>query len=105
MTEEQTYERKERSTAKTWDDIRALRYSLNDPPPNWPSGVRPISQDGAALFGIDPASNKLYWDGKEVILRDRIRLRREREARCRRPPGRASCGVAASCLLLPGRLI
>ena len=34
---------------KTWDDIRSFRYSTMDPPPNWPSGVRPISQEGMAL--------------------------------------------------------
>jgi hypothetical protein len=57
--------------AKTWDDIRAFRYSTMDPPPDWPSGVRPISVEAIALLGIDPASNKLYWDGKELLVRDR----------------------------------
>jgi hypothetical protein len=33
--------------------------STMDPPPNWPAGVRPISQEGMALFGIDPTTNKL----------------------------------------------
>jgi hypothetical protein len=28
------------------------------------------------LIGIDPATNKLYWDGKEVMVRDRLRLGR-----------------------------
>ena len=59
---------------KTWDDIRSFRYSTMDPPPNWPSGVRPISQEGLALLGIDPPTNKLFWDVKEIVLRDRIRL-------------------------------
>jgi hypothetical protein len=26
------------------------------------------------LLGIEPATNKLYWDGKEVVLLDRVRL-------------------------------
>jgi hypothetical protein len=60
--------------AKTWDDIRAIRFSKTDPPPDWPFGVRPISQDGLGLFDIVPASNKLFWDGREVVLRNRIRL-------------------------------
>ena len=60
--------------AKTWDEIRAVRYSTMSPPPEWPAGVRPISIDGVTLFGIDPATNKLYWDGKEVVVRDRLRL-------------------------------
>jgi hypothetical protein len=72
--------------AKTWDDLRAILFSKTDPPPDWPFGVRPISQDGLGLFGIVPASNKLFWAGREVVLRNRIRL---------------SCGRASSLLLLP----
>jgi hypothetical protein len=60
--------------AKSWDDIRAVRYATVAPPPGWPPDVRPISTDGVSLFGINPATNKLYWDGKEVVLRDRVRL-------------------------------
>jgi hypothetical protein len=60
--------------AKTWDDIRAIRFSKTDPPPDWPFGVRPISLEGLGLFGIVPATNKLFWDGREVVLRHRIRL-------------------------------
>ena len=26
------------------------------------------------MFGINPETNKLYWDGKEVVVRDRVRL-------------------------------
>jgi ABC transporter substrate binding protein len=60
--------------AKTWDEIRAFRYSTVAPPPGWPDNVRPISIDGVTLFGIDPATNKLYWDGREIVVRDRLRL-------------------------------
>ena len=60
--------------AKTWDEIRAVRYSPLTPPPEWPSNVRPISMEGVSLLGIDPATNKLYWDGKEIVVRDRLRL-------------------------------
>jgi hypothetical protein len=60
--------------AKTWEDIRSFQYSTKEPPLNWPSGVRPISQEGLGLLGIDPTTNKLFWDGKEIVLRDRIRL-------------------------------
>jgi hypothetical protein len=56
------------------NDIRAVRYSPLTPPPEWPSNVRPISMEGVSLLGIDPATNKLYWDGKEVVVRDRLRL-------------------------------
>jgi hypothetical protein len=58
--------------AKTWDEIRAVRYSPLTPPPEWPSNVRPISIEGVSLLGIDPATNHLYWDGKQVVLRDRV---------------------------------
>jgi hypothetical protein len=58
--------------ANTWEDIRAFRYAVEDPPPNWPPGVRPLSADGVRLFGINPATNQLYWDGKELLVRDRI---------------------------------
>jgi hypothetical protein len=60
--------------AKTWDEIRGVRYSPLTPPPEWPSNVRPISLEGVSLLGIDPATNKLYWDGKEIVVRDRLRL-------------------------------
>src|SRR5262245_16340382 len=59
---------------KTWDEIRAVRYSMMDPPPTWPSGVRPISLEGLALLGIDPTTDGLFWDGKQVVLRSRVRL-------------------------------
>jgi hypothetical protein len=28
--------------------------------------------EGVSLLGIDPATNQLYWDGKQVVLRDRV---------------------------------
>ena len=33
-----------------------------------------LTGGGVSLLGIDPATNKLYWDGKEVVVRDRVRL-------------------------------
>lgn len=60
--------------AVDWNHIRALRYSAERPPVDWPANVQPISGTGLALLGIEPETNKLYWDGKEVVLRDRIRL-------------------------------
>jgi hypothetical protein len=38
--------------AKTWDEIRGVRYSLLTPPPEWPSNVRPISME--ATFPVMP---------------------------------------------------
>jgi len=60
--------------AKTWQEIRAVRYSTMARPPEWPAGIQPISIDGVALFGINPETNKLYWDGREIVVRDRLRL-------------------------------
>jgi hypothetical protein len=58
--------------ARTWHEIRGVRYSPMTPPADWPDGVRPISIEGVSLLGIDPATNQLYWDGKQVVLRDRV---------------------------------
>src|SRR5262245_39980001 len=58
--------------ATDWNDIRAVRYSPMTPPAEWPPNVRPISTEGVSLLGIDPATNQLYWDGKQVVLRDRV---------------------------------
>ena len=60
--------------AGTWQEIRAARYSTVTRPPEWPAGVRPIPIDGVTLFGINPETNKLYWDGREIVVRDRLRL-------------------------------
>ncbi|MCK1465723.1 hypothetical protein IVB34_47785 [Bradyrhizobium sp. 2] len=49
-----------------WDKIRTYRYSTEAAPEHWPRGIKPISSEGLSLFGIDPASGKLYWDGQEV---------------------------------------
>ena len=57
-----------------WHHIRTHRYSPMTPPPDWPSAVRPLSIEGVSLLGIDPATNKLYWDGKQIAVRDRVRL-------------------------------
>jgi hypothetical protein len=52
-----------------WEMIRVHRYATEDPPDNWPKGVKPISMEGLTLFGVDPTSGKLYWDGQEVATR------------------------------------
>ena len=58
--------------ATDWNDLRAVAYSPMTPAAEWPPNVRPISTEGVSLFGIDPAMNQLYWDGKQVVLRDRV---------------------------------
>ena len=51
--------------AKTWQEIRAVRYSPMTPPPEWPDGVRPISIEGVSLFGINPETNKLIAEASD----------------------------------------
>jgi hypothetical protein len=51
-----------------WRNIRTYKIS-NDRPDDWPDGVRAISQQGLALFGIKEATGELYWDGKRVMTR------------------------------------
>ncbi len=55
-----------------WDRIRANKWSPVDTPPNWPTEVRPISQPGLSLFGINPSTNELYWDGSKLITEKRF---------------------------------
>jgi hypothetical protein len=57
-----------------WERMRLNKISKEPPPKhwNWPKDVRPISMEGLTLFGIKPDANKLYWDGKEVVVRDAL---------------------------------
>ena len=58
-----------------WEKIRKFALSKYRPD-GWPKGVYGISMEGLSLLGIDDSSNKLYWDGKELITKDIIRLGR-----------------------------
>ncbi|MEW5424667.1 hypothetical protein [Amorphus sp. 3PC139-8] len=55
-----------------WAHVRATRYSKTPPPEDWPSGVMPISLEGLSLLGLDPKTNRLYWDGKELQIKRRL---------------------------------
>ena len=55
-----------------WEQIRNTRYSEKSAPKEWSKNVRPISMEGLVLLGIDPTSNKLYWDGKELQIVQRL---------------------------------
>ncbi|HTV69793.1 MAG TPA: hypothetical protein VMF90_14760 [Rhizobiaceae bacterium] len=49
-----------------WEEIQRNKYASDEATPsNWPEGLKPISVDGLALFGIDRLGN-LYWDGQRV---------------------------------------
>jgi hypothetical protein len=56
-----------------WAAIRAQPFAPDAGPPDWPQGVRSISQDGLSLIGIGPG-NTLYWDGKELVTRQSVTL-------------------------------
>ncbi|WP_192365880.1 hypothetical protein [Mesorhizobium mediterraneum] len=55
-----------------WDNIRKFRYTEDAPPPEWPEGVQAISLPGTTLLGVNPKTNKLYWDGQELATEKRL---------------------------------
>jgi len=56
-----------------WKNIRAQKIPT-ERPDDWPQGVRAITQQGLALFGINEATSQLYWDGSQVRTRNLLRL-------------------------------
>jgi hypothetical protein len=58
-----------------WEKIRSGALSRAAPPPEWPKGVRPITLNGMALFGLDK-DLALYWDGKLVEIKKTVSLNR-----------------------------
>ena len=43
-------------------------------PSHWPENVRPITLGAMGMMGVDPATKRLYWDGKEIVVRERLSL-------------------------------
>jgi hypothetical protein len=56
-----------------WDQCKRHRWASEPPPPDWPKGVRPISMEGASLFGLDDRG-RLYWDGEGVVVTRKLEL-------------------------------
>jgi hypothetical protein len=56
-----------------WGHIRSIRFT-KERPADWPEGVFGVSLEGVALLGVHEQSGKLYWDGKEIVTRNWIRL-------------------------------
>lgn len=56
-----------------WAKIRQNKLS-KDRPDDWPDGIRAISDEGLRPLGIDEASGRLFWDGKEIVVRNKVRL-------------------------------
>jgi hypothetical protein len=59
--------------AMNWAAIRATRFN-KERPAEWPEGVRCISLEGLSLLGIHEETGNLYWDGKEIVIKRRLRL-------------------------------
>lgn len=55
-----------------WDRIRANKWAPVETPSNWSPEVRPISQTGLSLFGLDPSTNEILWDGNKLITEKRF---------------------------------
>jgi len=51
-----------------WQHARSVRFNKQRPP-DWPDGVYGISLEGVTLLGVHEQTNKLYWDGKEIVTR------------------------------------
>ena len=59
-----------------WTNVKKNKWSTSAPPHDWPSEVIPISLGGLTLFGINQVDGRLFWDGKEIIVRSTmIKLR------------------------------
>ncbi len=56
-----------------WEQARQSMAS-KERPEDWPPGVYAIG-GGLAFLGIHEKTEKLYWDGKEIVTRSIIRLR------------------------------
>ncbi len=60
-------------TPEQWTALRVNKWANDKAPPDWPTGVRPISLEGTSLFGIGP-DNRLYWDGHQLEVSRTIRF-------------------------------
>lgn len=60
-------------TPEQYARAREHRWAGDKGPPEWPTGVRPISTNGLGLLGIGP-DNRLYWDGHQLEVSRTIRF-------------------------------
>lgn len=56
-----------------WQRVRNSRYVAEGGPPEWPTGVRPITMSGLTLLGIGPDS-RLYFDGQQLEVSRAVSL-------------------------------
>lgn len=55
-----------------WSTIRAMKFSTETPPADWPTDVVPISIKGLVLFGLNKRNNRLHFDGEELVTRHQL---------------------------------
>lgn len=55
-----------------WEHLRRHRYIKEAPPPEWKSGLRPVSMEGLPFLAVDPTTNELYWDGQKLITERKL---------------------------------
>ena len=56
-----------------WKRVREAHNLAESGPPEWPTGVRPITLTGLTLLGIGP-DNRLHWDGQPIELARKVSL-------------------------------
>jgi hypothetical protein len=56
------------------EHFEANSASKSHPRLGWPQGVQPISIEGLDLLGIDVESGRLYWNGRELVAKNRVSL-------------------------------
>jgi hypothetical protein len=44
-------------------------------PAHWPDGVYLITVEGMGLMGVHEDTGQLFWDGKEIVTKQIVRLR------------------------------
>jgi hypothetical protein len=59
-------------TEMNWDKIKETKWSDATPPKDWPQKVTPISMNGLALLGISQTDGRLFWDGKEIVVKSKL---------------------------------
>ncbi len=56
-----------------WEEARNAMFS-SEHPPEWPKGVRAISNKGIGFLGVHEKTGELYWDGRKVVVRKPVTL-------------------------------
>ena len=49
-----------------------VEASLWDTPEHWPRNIRIIPLDSFDMFGEDPRTHEVYWNGEPIVLKRRF---------------------------------